>query len=128
MTVKETKKSMTTRVKKWNGNLLPTNFFFSIVKEEENFSYLFLAKIRMKVFLALVTNLTSFSFPFSFSSHPFHRSDRKGFRFSLSRMVLKLILFISCLQDLMSFYINIPTSKEKRKGWTVFNIFYPLSL
>lgn len=48
---------MTTRAKKWNGNLLPRNFSSF---GRKTFHIYFWPKVRMKVFLASVTNLTSF--------------------------------------------------------------------
>lgn len=89
----------------------------------ENFSYLFLAKSKTDRKEENIPGIGNKSHKFSCfpSPHPFHRNDRKG-SFSYG---LKTPFYLYPVYKTWCPFIS---TSRKRKGWTVFNIFFPLSL
>lgn len=105
---------MTTRAKKWNGNLLPRNFSSF---GRKTFHIYFWLKVRTKVFLALVTNLTSFC---CCCSYAFISSFSTG----LTGRVLSVFVWSQnslYLYPVYKTWCPFTSTFPKRKGWTGFH-------
>lgn len=116
---------MKTRVKKWKP--LPRNFL------RTNFSYLFLATSKKDKGYENIPGIGNKSYKFSPQSYPFSiLNDSKGFFFVLGTK--KLLLFISCLQELMSFFINTKWPEKKRvdsrvaQDDSLMNLLFPIEI